>query len=160
MPLCKPREPVIVGTRKNGQSTVIKHQPRHREILGRAYTLLSQLILNTWVTDFTCGFKAFSREAKDDIFSRSKIDRWGYDSEILFLAGRLGYNISNKPWLGPMIKTRKLSFPKPFSPHWSSSSRSDSTSSPADTNWAMPGNWLPDLVWPQINLYNIDIWNT
>ncbi len=93
VPHMQANRPIIVGTRKNGESTVIKHQPRHREILGRAYTLLSQLILNTWVTDFTCGFKAFSREAKDDIFSRSKIDRWGYDSEILFLAGRLGYNI-------------------------------------------------------------------
>lgn len=93
VPYIEAGRPVIVGTRKNGGSTVIEHQPRHREILGRAYTLLSQIILNTWVTDFTCGFKAFSREARIDIFSRSKIDRWGYDSELMFLARKLGYNI-------------------------------------------------------------------
>ena len=87
---------MIIGTRKNGESTVVKHQPRFRELLGRAYTLLSQLILNTWVTDFTCGFKAFSREARVDVFTRSMIDRWGYDSEILYLSRKLGYNIVEK----------------------------------------------------------------
>lgn len=92
----KDNRPVIIGTRKNGESTVVKHQPRFRELLGRAYTLLSQLILNTWVTDFTCGFKAFSREARVDVFTRSMIDRWGYDSEILYLSRKLGYNIVEK----------------------------------------------------------------
>jgi len=96
VPLMKDSRPVIIGTRKNGESTVVNHQPRHREMLGRAYTLLSQLMLNTWVTDFTCGFKAFSREARVDVFTRSMIDRWGYDSEILFLSRKLGYNIVEK----------------------------------------------------------------
>ncbi len=93
VPLMEQNKPVIIGTRKNGESTVVNHQPRSRELLGRAFTLLSQTILNTWVTDFTCGFKAFSREARVDIFTRSMIDRWGYDSEIIFLARKLGYNI-------------------------------------------------------------------
>ncbi|MBN1462697.1 MAG: glycosyltransferase family 2 protein [Paludibacteraceae bacterium] len=96
IPFMKREDAVIVGTRKNGKSTVVKHQPKYRELLGRMYTLLSQTILNTWVTDFTCGFKAFSREAKVDIFTRSMIDRWGYDSEILFLAKKLGYKITEK----------------------------------------------------------------
>ncbi|MFC1722037.1 glycosyltransferase [Patescibacteria group bacterium] len=96
MPFIEKGDPVIVGTRKNGKSTVVKHQPRFREILGRVYTLLSQMILNTWVTDFTCGFKAFSREARIDIFTRGHIDRWGYDSEIMYLARKLGYKITEK----------------------------------------------------------------
>lgn len=96
VPFMKAGRPVIIGTRKNGESTVVDHQPRFRELLGRVYTLFSQLILNTWVTDFTCGFKAFSREARIDIFSRGKIDRWGYDSEILFLARKLGYTVFEK----------------------------------------------------------------
>jgi len=89
-------EDVIIGTRKNGESTVVEHQPLYRELLGRCYTLLSQMILNTWATDFTCGFKAFSQNAKVEIFTRGQIDRWGYDSEILFLAKRLGYKINEK----------------------------------------------------------------
>lgn len=96
IPFMERGDNVIIGTRKNGHSTVVKHQPKLREMMGRVYTLLSQMILNTWVTDFTCGFKAFSREAKIDIFTRGQINRWGYDSEILFLAKKLGYKITEK----------------------------------------------------------------
>jgi glycosyltransferase involved in cell wall biosynthesis len=88
---------VIIGTRKNGHSTVIIHQPRYRELLGKCFTLLSQLILNTWVTDFTCGFKAFSRTAIDTIFAKATINRWGYDSEILFLARKAGFSMTEVP---------------------------------------------------------------
>lgn len=84
---------VIIGTRKNGKSTVLKRQPRYRELLGRGFTLLSNITLNTWVTDFTCGFKAFSKKAKDDIFPKSIINRWGYDAEVIFLARKLNYSI-------------------------------------------------------------------
>lgn len=77
---------VIIGTRKNGHSTVTIHQPLIREYLGRIYTRLTQLILVLPNTDFTCGFKAFSKSAIQTISLRSFINRWSYDSELLFLA--------------------------------------------------------------------------
>ena len=49
VPFMRDNRPVIVGTRKNGESTVIDHQPLFRELMGKVFTLLSQLILNTWV---------------------------------------------------------------------------------------------------------------
>lgn len=85
---------IVIGTRKNGHSTVIKHQPIYRELLGRGFTLLSNVFLNTWITDFTCGFKIFSRSAANQIANRTQINRWGYDAEILFLATRLGFSIN------------------------------------------------------------------
>lgn len=88
---------VIIGTRKNGHSTVIKHQPFYREMLGKAFTLLSNIITNTWVTDFTCGFKVFSHEAAQKVFSRARIERWGYDAEILFIANNLGMRMKEVP---------------------------------------------------------------
>lgn len=88
---------IIVGTRKNGHSTVIKHQPLYREFLGHGFTFLSQFILNTWITDFTCGFKAVSRKAKDEIFQKAKINRWGYDAEMIFLGRILQYSIQEVP---------------------------------------------------------------
>lgn len=88
---------VIIGTRKNGHSTVIVHQPLYREILGKGFTLLSQTILNTWVTDFTCGFKAFSRNACATIFPKAVINRWGYDSELLFLARKAQLSMIEVP---------------------------------------------------------------
>jgi len=96
MPFIKQNIPVIIGTRKNGHSTVTIHQPWIREHLGRVFTLLSQLILNTWVTDFTCGFKAFSRPAYTTIAPLMAINRWGFDSEIIFLSKIYNFVIQEK----------------------------------------------------------------
>lgn len=96
MPFIRENIPVIIGTRKNGHSTVTIHQPLVREKLGKVFTFLSQLILNTWVTDFTCGFKAFSRPAYTTIAPLMTINRWGFDSEIIFLAKIYNFTIQEK----------------------------------------------------------------
>lgn len=96
LPFIRQKIPVIIGTRKNGHSTVTVHQPWIREHLGKVFTFLSQLILNTWVTDFTCGFKAFSRPAYTTISPFMTINRWGFDSEIIFLAKIFNFPIQEK----------------------------------------------------------------
>lgn len=78
----------IIGTRKNGRSTVLKHQPLYRELLGKTFTKITQLALSTNVTDFTCGFKAFSKNAREIIFTQTTINGWAYDAEIVFLASK------------------------------------------------------------------------
>jgi len=89
---------VIVGTRKNGKSTVIKHQPKLRETLGKGFTLLTRTALNIReVTDFTCGFKAFSRQSYSRIFAQSIINGWGYDAELLYLAVKQKYTMVEVP---------------------------------------------------------------
>jgi dolichyl-phosphate beta-glucosyltransferase len=93
MPFVKNGEKVIIGTRKNGHSTVTIHQPKLRETLGKAFTLMTKTALRVPVTDFTCGFKMFSKEAIFPIFSNSKINGWGYDAEILFIAKQNNFHI-------------------------------------------------------------------
>lgn len=97
LPYIRKNMPVIIGTRKNGQSTVIRHQPIVRELLGRGFTLLSNIVLNTWVTDFTCGFKAFSKEAKDILFPQLRVKGWGFDVELLFLGRISGFEFAEVP---------------------------------------------------------------
>jgi dolichyl-phosphate beta-glucosyltransferase len=96
MPYMKRNTDVIVGTRKNGKSTVIKHQPLYRELLGKGFTKVTQVLLGVPVTDFTCGFKAFSREAKQVIFPQTRINGWGYDAELLFLAFKENVSVAEK----------------------------------------------------------------
>jgi dolichyl-phosphate beta-glucosyltransferase len=88
---------VVIGTRKSSSANIIKHQPLWRESMGKAFTWLSNKILQLDFSDFTCGFKAFESGAGKEIFSRQTIDGWAFDSEILFLAGRLGFNICEIP---------------------------------------------------------------
>jgi len=49
------------------------------------------------VEDSQCGFKAFSRDAAHAIFTRLRIDGFGFDVEILFGARRLGYVVQVVP---------------------------------------------------------------
>lgn len=93
LPLMKKNIDVIIGTRKNGASTVIKHQPLFRELMGQVFTMLARLILQTNVTDFTCGFKVFSKSARIYIFGQSTINGWAYDGEAIFLAKAGGFSI-------------------------------------------------------------------
>jgi len=85
---------IIIGTRKNGKSTVIVHQPKFREILGKSFTQITRIALQINATDFTCGFKLFSKKAVDTIFTKTKINRWGYDAEILFIAKKENFKIN------------------------------------------------------------------
>ena len=96
LPFIRQNIPIIIGTRKNGHSTVTVHQPWIREHLGRVFTLLSQIILNTWVTDFTCGFKVFSRPAYTTIAPLMTVNRWGFDSEVIFLGKIFNFPIQEK----------------------------------------------------------------
>lgn len=98
-PLMKRGYDVIVGTRKNGKATVVVYQPLYRQLLGKGFTTLSNMLLSTNFTDFTCGFKAFSKQAKDHVFGLAKIDGWGYDAEILFLSNKFNYHTCEIPVL-------------------------------------------------------------
>lgn len=97
VPQIKKQIEVIIGTRKNGKSTVIIHQPKYREFLGKGFTLITQKVLSLNVTDFTCGFKAFSKVAKDNIFTKAQIQGWGYDAEIIFLATKNKFSMREVP---------------------------------------------------------------
>ncbi len=97
VPLMKTGIPVIIGTRKSGQSKIIKAQSLLRQALGRGFTSIANLLLGTNVSDFTCGFKAFSKDSKEVIFSNLKTERWSFDAEILFLAQKFNLIVKEVP---------------------------------------------------------------
>ena len=47
--------------------------------------------------DTQCGFKAFKQAAAKAIFPLQRIERWGFDPEILFLAGKFGFRVREVP---------------------------------------------------------------
>lgn len=103
---------VVIGTRKTKGAKVIVHQPWLRENMGKVFTFLSQIVLSVWVSDFTCGFKCFSDKAAKEIFQKTKIYRWGFDSEVLFLAKKYGFSIKEVPVTWKDDKGTKVHFPK------------------------------------------------
>ncbi|HXJ34678.1 MAG TPA: dolichyl-phosphate beta-glucosyltransferase [Candidatus Eisenbacteria bacterium] len=95
-PAARDGVPVVIGSRHMEGSAVEVHQPRLREAMGEVFTTLTSLLV-VRVSDVTCGFKVFTREAARDIFSRVTLSDWSYDAEALFLARRLGYEIREVP---------------------------------------------------------------
>lgn len=111
LPLIGEGRPVLIGSRKMPGASVEKRQPFLREFFGRGFTSLSNTLLGTDYSDFTCGFKCFSRGAAREIFSRQLIDNWSYDAEILYLSRRLGFPVVEIPvrWQdAPNSKVRLL----------------------------------------------------
>lgn len=87
---------VVFGTRKDKKSTVIVHQSFIRENMGKIYTKMTQLILGIYITDFTCGFKLFSKKASKIIVDHGVINHWSYDAEIAFLLSKARMLINEK----------------------------------------------------------------
>lgn len=87
---------IAIGSRWLPGADVRRYQPWYRIALGSVFTLLVRLLLAR-VTDATCGFKAFRGDAGRDVFSRSRIARWSFDAEILYLARRRGLRVAEVP---------------------------------------------------------------
>lgn len=102
---------VIIGSRKTLGAKLKRRQTLIRETLGKGFTMLSRLILQINISDFTCGFKCFSKRAAEQIFKKQRIERWGFDSEVLFLAKKLGFTIKEIPVAWSNDPNTKVKFP-------------------------------------------------
>ncbi len=102
---------IIIGTRKTRPDLVKVSQTLLRKSLGRGFTILTNFILGTSVTDFTCGFKMFPKSLGKKIFRNLTISKWSFDAEIVFLAKYYGYKIREIPveWTNDADTKVKLS---------------------------------------------------
>lgn len=84
---------VAIGSRWLDRSRQTQSQPLYRRFFGRCFNTLTRLVMNLPYADTQCGFKAFRREAAQVIFRLQRVERWGFDPEILFIARRIGFRI-------------------------------------------------------------------
>lgn len=88
---------IAIGSRWVQADLQTERQPLYRQFFGRIYNLLLPIILGLHFKDTQCGLKAFTPRAARAIFPRLRIDRWGFDPEILFLAVKAGMKIAEVP---------------------------------------------------------------
>jgi dolichyl-phosphate beta-glucosyltransferase len=88
---------VAFGSRWLRAELQTERQPLYRQLFGRIFNLVLRIFLGLHYADTQCGFKAFRREAAQRIFPLQKIERWGFDPEILFLARRMGFKVAEVP---------------------------------------------------------------
>ncbi len=92
---------VVIGSRSLPESDVAVRQHPFRELMGRGFNALVRMLLRERFADTQCGFKAFSRKAAEAVFARQLLDGFCFDSELLYIAARLGFRIDEIPvrWL-------------------------------------------------------------
>jgi glycosyltransferase involved in cell wall biosynthesis len=88
---------IAIGSRWVDRRLQIRRQPLYRRLFGRIFNLALRMILGLQYKDTQCGFKAFTRRGAQAIFPLQKIERWGFDPEILYLAKKLGFTVREVP---------------------------------------------------------------
>jgi len=88
---------VAIGSRWLQSELQTERQPAYRQLFGRVFNLLLRVLLGVKFKDTQCGFKAFTRRAAMAIFPLQRIERWGFDPEILFIAQKHGFKIVEVP---------------------------------------------------------------
>jgi len=100
IPLFEQGNDLVIGSRDSKDAAGAKQavsQPFHKRLVGNLGNLVIQLVAVPGIWDTQCGFKALTAQAANNIFSRCRIDRWGFDIEVLAIAKKLNYKISIIP---------------------------------------------------------------
>ena len=90
---------IAIGSRWLRTELQTRRQSLHRQLFGRVFNLLLRIALGLQFKDTQCGFKAFTRRAAHVILPLQRIERWGFDPEILFLARKFGFRVGEVPVL-------------------------------------------------------------
>ena len=91
------RAEIAIGSRALDRSLIGVHQPGFREAAGKFFNCVMRLTVGLPIADTQCGFKLFRSDVARRIFSRQRLERFGFDVEVLFIARQLGYRIAEVP---------------------------------------------------------------
>ncbi|MDP2638573.1 MAG: glycosyltransferase family 2 protein [Candidatus Azambacteria bacterium] len=95
---------IVIGSIEIEGAKINERAQWYRRFLGHYSKYLIRVVAGLWsVYDTQRGFKCFSAKSARDIFSRTKIDRFGFDIEALALAKKMKYKIKEVPvvWNNP-----------------------------------------------------------
>lgn len=90
---------IAIGSRALDRRLIQVHQSRAREYAGIFFNKMMRLATSLNLEDTQCGFKAFRTARTRIIFQQQRVEDFGFDPEILFLAKRHGLRIAEIPVL-------------------------------------------------------------
>jgi dolichyl-phosphate beta-glucosyltransferase len=96
-PIAERRADVTLGSRALNREMIGVHQPRMRELGGIVFNLCMRIITGLKFKDTQCGFKAFRRECALPVFALQRVERFGFDPEVLYIAKKQGNKLLEVP---------------------------------------------------------------
>ena len=81
---------VAIGSRALDRKLIAVHESGFREFAGIIFNKIVRVVLWLPFVDTQCGFKAFRRERCKIVFEQQRIERFGFDPELLYLARHHG----------------------------------------------------------------------
>jgi dolichyl-phosphate beta-glucosyltransferase len=103
---------IAIGSRWLDRSRQTLKQPFYRQFFGRCFNAITRTIMGLPFADTQCGFKAFHRSVAQTIFQLQRIERWGFDPELLFIALKRGYKVQEVPVTWGHDERSRLSYLK------------------------------------------------
>ena len=88
---------VVIASRALPGSHVVVQPGWVRRWLSEWFSIVVRGLFRMPYRDTQCGLKGFSRRASGELFSRSRLDGFAFDVELLLLARRLGYWVEEVP---------------------------------------------------------------
>lgn len=88
---------VAIGSRGRSEQGVSVSARPHRVAAGRVFNWIVARLGLEAIADSQCGFKAFTAPAAADLFPRLRTPGFGFDVELLLLARRHGYRVTEVP---------------------------------------------------------------
>jgi dolichyl-phosphate beta-glucosyltransferase len=88
---------LAIGSRSIAGSVVSVRQPRHRELMGKAFNRLLRLLTDIPFRDTQCGFKLFAAAPARRLFELQRVDGFAFDAELCVNARRLGFRVEEVP---------------------------------------------------------------
>ncbi len=79
-----------IASRRVEGTRIEQPQPLYRRTGSKVFLHLMRAVMGIKVSDTQCGFKFYTHEAAQEIFSRVKTDGFMFDVEALMVAGQLG----------------------------------------------------------------------
>ncbi len=88
---------VAIGSRALNRKLILVHQSKVREQAGMLFNYFVRRIMGIKISDTQCGFKAFRMDRARIIFEQQRMEGFGFDPEILFLARRYQLRVAEVP---------------------------------------------------------------
>lgn len=117
LPFLKKGKDIIIGSREI-KGAKREKEPFYRHLMGKGFNLIVRLLISKKIYDTQCGFKLFKAKVAKELFSKLQVYgpkkmkgafTGAFDVEILYLAEKNNYQISEVPIFWSYYQTTRVS---------------------------------------------------